>query len=80
MNGNIKFHKPSSPAFNNGEVWVGASGSKVVIDGITHWPVCVGKYDYTVHYTQCNGTKTSKGAWEFQVRYTHQADEKMRSK
>ena len=29
MNGEIKFHKATGPAFHPGEVWVGGSGARV---------------------------------------------------
>lgn len=78
MNGKIKFHKPTGPAFNVGEVWQSSSGSKVVI-------VSVRKYanggneisDYAVTYDQIGEIRTEKDAWNFQVRYSHVADLKL---
>ena len=32
MNGKIKFHKATGPAFNEGEVWVGGKDSKIMPD------------------------------------------------
>jgi hypothetical protein len=75
MNGNKKFHKPTGPAFNVGEVWHGVSGTQVTI-------VSVRKYDnggtqisdYAVTYDQLGGVRCEKDAWNFQVRYQHDAD------
>lgn len=75
MNKSIKFHKPSSPAFHEGQVWASANGSRVVeILCVFPWPVCVDKWSYSVRYKQSDGTTVEKGVWDFQVRYTHLAD------
>lgn len=39
MNGKIKFHKATGPAFAQGEVWVSASGVKVEIVSVRK---CIG--------------------------------------
>jgi hypothetical protein len=36
MNHTIKFHKPTSPAFNPGEVWVSSCGVRVEISLVMH--------------------------------------------
>lgn len=77
MNGKIKFHKATGPAFNEGEVWVGASGSKVQIISVRKYIGATGDHtsDYGVTYFTGEGDNThEKDAWNFQVRYTHQAD------
>ena len=81
MNGKIKWHKATGPAFHTGEKWVGSGGFTVII-------VSVRKYagaakdsthtsDYGVTYKWIeNGEERQheKDAWNFQVRYTHIAD------
>ena len=78
MNGKLKLHKPNSPAFNAGEVWIGASGSKVEIISVVPWPVCIDTWSYSVHYRQADGSLSNKDAWAFQVRYTHTADQNLK--
>jgi hypothetical protein len=76
MNGKIKFHKATGPAFNVGEVWVGSDGNtKVTIVGVSKYPGATSNHtsDYSVTY-EWNGVQYEKDAWNFQVRYTHQAD------
>ena len=58
MNGKVKFHPAKSPAFNEGEVWVDSAG----------------KFDGQVFYKCDIGSVYNKDVWNFQVRYTHQAD------
>lgn len=83
MNGNIKFHKATGPAFNVGEVWVGASGDKVEIVSVRKYQGAAADHtsDYSVTYkTDPNNNSEQtheKDAWNFQVRYTHQADLKV---
>ena len=73
MNGTIKFHKPTSPAFNVGEVWFGGPlNSKITIVSVEK--VGSEKWDYTVTFQYANGTIYSSNAWKFQTRYTHHAD------
>lgn len=80
MNGNIKFHKANGPAFNPGEVWIGSSGIKVEIMSVHKYPGATSDHasDYAVTYKTDpinNPSKIhEKDAWNFQVRYTHQAD------
>ena len=79
MNRNIKFHKPKSPAFNAGEVWVGSSGFKVEIVSVRKYPGATNEHssDYGVTYQWSENGKIvqhEKDCWNFQVRYTHVAD------
>lgn len=79
MNGNIKFHKATSPAFNPGEVWVSCSGNKVSISKVRKYPGAVNNHtsDYSVFYwwIESGQVRTNeKDVWSFQVRYTHAAD------
>lgn len=82
MNGNIKFHKAIGPAFNPGERWYFSDGSSgyVEIVSVTKYPTATTNHasDYEVTYKtdplrNPEATHT-KDAWNFQVRYTHQAD------
>ena len=80
MNGKIKWHKATGPAFNQGEIWVSVSGTKVEIVSVRKYPGATSDHtsDYGVTYKTDplnNPTQThEKDAWNFQVRYTHQAD------
>lgn len=76
MNKVIKFHKPQSPAFNPGEVWISANGAKVTIENVFPWPASPhsDKWSFSVSYRQSDGSQATKGVWSFQVRYSHQAD------
>ncbi len=80
MNGKIKFHKATGPAFNVGEVWVGSDGNtKVTIVSVRKYPGATSDHtsDYGVTYEwEEHGqmVQHEKDAWNFQVRYTHQAD------
>lgn len=79
MNGKIKFHKATGPAFNPGEVWVDSSGSKVTVVSVRKYPGATSDHtsDYGVTYEWKENGKIvqhEKDAWNFQVRYTHQAD------
>lgn len=79
MNGKHKFHKPTSPAFHSGEIWYATDGSgiHVSIIGVTKYQFKKLENnisDYRVDYLQSDGTTFSKDAWNFQVRYFHQAD------
>jgi hypothetical protein len=38
MNGKIKFHKATGPAFNVGEVWVSVSGVQVEVVSVSKYP------------------------------------------
>lgn len=77
MNGKIKFHKATGPAFNVGEVWYGANGHKVEIIDVARYLGVLSNHtsDYSVMYKDiAEGSIHEKDAWNFQVRYTHQAD------
>jgi hypothetical protein len=77
MNGAIKFHKPTVPAFLPGEVWYSvASRTRVTIIEAWKHPGADGDHvsDYSVRYAADDGTMFDKDAWNFQVRYTHAAD------
>lgn len=81
MNGKIKFHKATGPAFAVGEIWVGSSGHKVEIVSVRKYPGATSDHtsDYGVTYkvnTVSDNPELTheKDCWNFQVRYTHQAD------
>lgn len=80
MNGKIKFHKATSPAFNKGEIWVSATGTEVVVISVRKYVGATGNHssDYGVtYYTDpVNNPELTheKDCWNFQVRYTHIAD------
>lgn len=80
MNGKVKFHKATGPAFHPGEIWVSANGVKVEIVEVRKYPAATGDHasDYGVTYKTdpvVNSQQINeKDAWNFQVRYTHQAD------
>lgn len=82
MNGKIKFHKATGPAFHAGEVWVGSGGVRVVVKGVRKYPGAAGNHasDYAVIYDDGEGIETEKDAWNFQVRYSHSADLKAKMK
>lgn len=73
MNGAKKFHSPDGPAFNKGEIWKSSCGHVAKIESIERYGVS--KWDVNVHYSFPENNLTScKDAWNFQVRYQHQAD------
>lgn len=82
MNGTIKWHKATGPAFSAGEHWVGGSGSRVTIVSVRRYPGAKPDSNHTSDYGVTYEWKDSKGkvfqnekdAWNFQVRYTHVAD------
>lgn len=80
MNGARKFHKATGPAFNPGEVWVSSCGIRVEIVSVRKYPRATSNHtsDYGVTYKTdpVNNPERlhEKDAWNFQVRYTHQAD------
>lgn len=77
MNGQIKFHKANGTAFNAGEQWVGSSGGgRCSIVSVRQFGNQ--KWDYEVTYAYEDGAISTKDAWNFQVRYTHIADLKIR--
>jgi hypothetical protein len=78
MNGKIKFHKAAGPAFNVGEVWVSVTGVNVEIVEVVKYPGATEDHtdDYGVTYRNIvDGSIHEKDAWNFQVRYTHHADQ-----
>lgn len=83
MNGQRKFHKPTGPAFNVGEVWIDSGNSPVKIVSVQKYPGATSDYisEYGVLYEWVEGgvvRQHEKDAWNFQVRYTHIADLKVR--
>jgi hypothetical protein len=80
MNGKIKFHPATGPAFHPGEVWISSTGSKVEVVSVRKYPGATSDYfsDYGVTYKTdpLNNPELTheKDCWNFQVRYTHQAD------
>lgn len=78
MNGKVKWHKPTGPAFNPGEQWVGSGGrSRCTIVSVRKYPGATDDHisDYGVTYQYADGSTHEKDAWNFQVRYHHIADE-----
>jgi hypothetical protein len=77
MNGAKKFHKPTGPAFNVGEVWRSLAGNiRVVILGVRKYANGGNEIsDFAVRYDNGEGVEVEKDAWNFQVRYQHQADQ-----
>ncbi|UPW35945.1 hypothetical protein QE320_gp109 [Pseudomonas phage EM] len=77
MNGAKKFHSPNGPAFNPGEVWRSADGMEVAILSTHRYGV--DKWDVDVYYARTSEPNKTivKGAWGFQVRYQHIADEEV---
>ena len=76
MNGQIKFHKPTGPAFHVGEVWHSVAGNiRVTILGVRKYANGGNEIsDYAVRYDNGQGVEVEKDAWNFQVKYRHQAD------
>ena len=74
----VKLRKHSSPAFGEGEVWVGSSGAKVVVVNTFKDKVETDRLsDWNVTYLTGGGLKThTKDCWSFQCRYTHISDMK----
>ena len=74
MNHASKFHKADGPAFVQGQRWTHNNGK--------NWVTVVrterfgdGKWDVEVYYTVPHDVREyHKDAWNFQVRYTHEAD------
>ena len=80
MNGNVKFHKATGPAFNPGEVWVSSNGAKVAIVSVRKYTGGNHTSDYGVTYEWMEHGELrqhEKDAWNFQVRYQHIADMKL---
>lgn len=86
MNGTIKFHKATGPAFNPGESWHGSGSHCVTIVSVRKYPGATADHtsDYGVTYqwTDANGKiyQHEKDVWNFQIRYTHFADLNLRKK
>lgn len=79
MNGTIKFHKATGPAFYPGECWFGSRKHCVTIVSVRKYPGATTDHtsDYAVTYQWTEGDRVvqhEKDAWNFQVRYTHGAD------
>ena len=77
MNGKIKFHKATGPAFKTGEVWYGSNGQRVRIVDVARYLGVLSNHscDYSVVFMDMtDATLHEKDAWNFQVRYTHEAD------
>jgi hypothetical protein len=77
MNGKIKFHKATGPAFKTGEVWHAANGQRVRIVDVARYLGVLSNHasDYSVMFMDMTDAKVyEKDAWNFQVRYTHEAD------
>jgi hypothetical protein len=72
MKTRIKFRKANGPAFAEGELWIGSSGSKCWITKVERFGS--GKFDYSVSYKFSDGATSEKDAWPFQVRYSHISD------
>ncbi|AEK21657.1 hypothetical protein K5_134 [Pseudomonas phage K5] len=91
MNGAQKFHSPDGPAFNQGELWESCEGHVVEIKGTERYGS--EKWDVNVYYVYAGKSPNmpavlasrqelparefSKDAWNFQVRYQHQADKEI---
>jgi hypothetical protein len=74
MNSKIKFHSPNGPAFLPRQRWVSSSGTEVEILSTARWGNDKWMVDVT-YCVVCEPEQTwQKDAWNFQVRYTHQAD------
>ena len=86
MNGTIKFHKATGPAFNSGEIWHGSGSNCVTIVSVRKYPGATtdhtSDYGVTYQWTESTGTicQHEKDAWNFQIRYTHFADLNLRKK
>jgi hypothetical protein len=80
MNGKIKLHKVTGPAFNPGEEWVGSGGIRCWIVSVRKYPGAMSDHvsDYGVTYRYSDGAQSEKDAWNFQVRYRHVADFKLK--
>ena len=79
MNGEVKWHKATGPAFNVGEEWVSTAGNRVSIVSVRKYPGSSTNHisDYGVTYSWLeNGIVRTheKDAWNFQIRYMHIAD------
>lgn len=75
MNGNIKWHKPTGPAFHVGQEWFSGKHRCTIVK-VEKYPGTATQHvsDYGVTYMAADGSIHEKDAWNFQVRYTHLAD------
>ena len=73
----IKFRKPKSPAFNQGEVWYDSVGYEVEIVSVYKHKGAKGNsyHDYSVVYKPRKDSESNttyeKDCWSFQCRYNH---------
>lgn len=75
MNHTIKFHSPDGPAFNPGQRWLAADGSKSVATIVSTNRYGPSKWDVDVRYNQDDNPQLlTKDAYSFQVRRYHEAD------
>ena len=80
MNGEVKWHKASGPAFNPGEEWESVDGY-ILCRIVSVEKFGDGQWDYRVTYEfPATGTQATKDAWSFQVRYRHIADARLKKK
>lgn len=78
MNGANKWHSPDGPAFAPGEKWVPADGSPRTVEIVSTRRYGSAKWDVEVVYCDpVSGETWDKDAWNFQVRYTHEADKNL---
>lgn len=78
MNGAKKFHNPNGPAFDAGQVWIAVGGSRAVISHTVRWGLDKWSIDVFYYFpTDAVKRLASKDAWNFQVRYEHQADKEI---
>lgn len=75
MNHVVKFHSPDGPAFDPGQRWLSADGSKTISTIVSTNRYGPSKWDVDVRYTQNDNPQIIvKDAWSFQVRHYHEAD------
>lgn len=78
MNGTRKFHKATGPAFNSGERWLPCDGSRGYVTIVSVRQYGDEKWDHEVSYRYGSDDHIfTKDAWNFQVRYYHQADREL---
>jgi Zn-dependent M28 family amino/carboxypeptidase len=77
MNGAKKFHPATGPAFAIGEEWLRADNGPGTVKILNTRVWGPGKWDVDVTYSQADGSKATKDAWNFQVRYFHVADQNL---
>lgn len=78
MNGAKKWHKATGPAFATGERWVGAGNISVTIVSVRAYiddPKHASDWGVTYAWKERGEVvQHEKDAWNFQVRYQHEAD------